>query len=107
MSVESAFRPWLSHSFRFFRRARPSAFFSRVHSFLHGFCQLLLVLGQQRFNLVVRVVADPVDLGAELLAREVWILVEQRLSPVVVLFEQGSDLFPLVRCEFQILRQVV
>jgi hypothetical protein len=49
-------------------RSRPSAFFSIVHAFLHGFCQLLLVLGQQRFNLVVRFVADRVDLRAEVLA---------------------------------------
>jgi len=58
-----------------------------VHAFLHGFCQLLLVLGQQRFNLVVRFVADRVDLGAKIFAGDPWILVEQRLNPVVVLLK--------------------
>jgi hypothetical protein len=47
---------------------RPSASFARVHAFLHGFCQLLLVLGQQGFNLVVCFVADRMDLGGEFFA---------------------------------------
>ncbi|MCU1272916.1 MAG: hypothetical protein JWO48_347 [Bryobacterales bacterium] len=50
------------------KRSRPSALFSMAHAFLHGFCQLLLVLGQQRFNLVVRFIADRVDLRAEIFA---------------------------------------
>jgi hypothetical protein len=37
------------------------------------------------FNLVVRIVADGVDLRAEVFAGDCWILVEQRLNPVVVL----------------------
>jgi hypothetical protein len=41
---------------------------SFVHAFLHGFFQLLLVLGQKRVNLVVRFVADRVDLRSEVLA---------------------------------------
>jgi hypothetical protein len=36
-----------------------------VHAFLHGFRQLLLALGQQRFNFMVRFVADRVDLRAK------------------------------------------
>jgi hypothetical protein len=56
------------------RRSRPSAFFSIAQCVPHGFCQLLLVLGQKRFNFVVSFVADRVD--------------------------QGSDLFPLARAEF-------
>jgi hypothetical protein len=78
-----------------------------VHAVLHGTCQLLLVLCQQRFNLAVCFVAGRVDLRAEVSAREHWIVVEQRLNPVVVLLKQGSDLFPLVRGEFQILRQTI
>jgi hypothetical protein len=39
-----------------------------VHALLHGLHQLLLVLGQQRFNLVVRFVADRVDLRPEVFA---------------------------------------
>ena len=56
------------HSFRLLRSSRPPALFSIAHALLHGFCQLLLVLGQQRFDLVVRCVADRVDLRAEILA---------------------------------------
>ena len=74
-----------------------------MHVFLHGFCQLFLVLGQKRLNLVVRFVADRVDLLAEVFAWDPWVLVQQSLNPVVVLLKQGSDLFPLVRGEFQIL----
>ena len=58
-------------------------------------------------NFVVRFVADRVDLGAEIFAGDPWILVEQGLNPVVVLLKQGSDLFPLVRGEFQILCQMI
>lgn len=49
------------------------------------------MVGQERFNLVVRFVADRVDLRAEVFAGERWIVVEQRLNPVVVLLKQGSD----------------
>jgi hypothetical protein len=49
-------------------RSRPSAFFSIARAFLHYFCKLLLVLGQQGFDLVVRLVADRVDLRAEVFA---------------------------------------
>jgi hypothetical protein len=99
--------PDVTGLFRCFRRSRPSAFFSISHAFLHGFCQLLLVLGQQRFNFVVRLVADRVDLRAEVFAGDTWILIEQRLDPVVVLLKQRSDLFPLVRGEFKILCQMI
>jgi hypothetical protein len=47
------------------RRNRPFAFFSIVHASLHGLCQLLLVLRQQPFNLVMGVVADRVDLRSQ------------------------------------------
>jgi hypothetical protein len=72
-----------------------------------AFHQLLLVFVQPRVNLVVRFVANRVNLRAELLAREVWILVKKRLNFIVVLIEQGSDLFALVRSEFQIFCQTV
>jgi hypothetical protein len=39
-----------------------------VHAFLHGFFQLFLVLCQQRMNLVVRFIADRVDLRGEVLS---------------------------------------
>ena len=89
------------------RRSRPSAFFSIVHAFLHGLCQLLLVLRQQCLNLVVRFVADRVNLRAQVLACEFRIFIEQSLNPVVVLLEQGSDLFSLAWGEFQILGQMI
>jgi len=78
-----------------------------AHAFQHIFYQLLLVLGQQRVDLVVRPVADRVDLWAEVLARNVWIVVEQRLNLVVVLVKQRSDLFPLVWREFQIFGKTI
>jgi hypothetical protein len=40
----------------------------RAHAVLHRFCQLLLAVCQQRFNLLVRVVTDGVDLFGEGLA---------------------------------------
>jgi hypothetical protein len=57
--------------------------------------------------LVVGFVADRVALRAEVFARELWILVEKRLNPIVVLSQQRSDLFPLGRREFQVLCEMI
>jgi hypothetical protein len=48
-----------------------------------------------RVNLVVRVVADRVNLRTKLLALRCRTLIEQHLNPVIVLLEQRPDL-PLV-----------
>ena len=39
-----------------------------LHALLHAFCEFPLVPGQQRFNLVVRFVADRVDLRSQVFA---------------------------------------
>jgi hypothetical protein len=78
-----------------------------VHALLHSPRQLLLAVCQQRFDLVVRVIADGVDLCRERLARERGIVVEEHLNPVVVLLEQWLDLPPLVKGKFQILGQMI
>jgi hypothetical protein len=52
---------------------------------LHRLLQFFLVIRKQSMNLVVRVVADRVDLRTELLSRSVRVLIEQRLNPIVVL----------------------
>ena len=78
-----------------------------MHALHHGFCQLLLTICQQGFNLLVRIITDGVDLRGESPARKRGVAVEERLDPVVVLLEQRPDLLPLVRGEFQILGQVI
>jgi hypothetical protein len=78
-----------------------------VHAFLHGFRQLLLVVRQERFDFMVRFIANGVDLRTESFTRERRILIEQGLNLVVVLQEQRPDLFPLVRRKFQILGQMI
>ena len=57
---------WTSVAFiSILQKEQPSALFSRAPVFLHGFCQLLLVVDQKRFDLVVRFVTDRVDLLSE------------------------------------------
>jgi hypothetical protein len=48
-------------------------------------------------NLVVRVVADRVNLRTKLLARRCRTLIEQRLNPVMVVIKQNPDLPLLFR----------
>ena len=71
-------------------------FLSGVHPLLHGFCHLLLAFRPQRFNLMMRVVTDGVDLCGEGLAGERRIAVEEHLNPVGMLLEQRPDLLLLV-----------
>ena len=52
---------------------------------LHRLFQFFLVIGQQGMNLLVRFVADRMNLRTEFLARGVRILVQQRLNLVVML----------------------
>jgi len=73
---------------------------------LHRLFQFFLVVGQQSMNLLVRFVADCVDLRTELLTRSVRILVKQRLNLIVVFLKQGPDLLLLFRSQFQILRKL-
>ena len=73
---------------------------------LHRLFQFFLVIGQQSMDLLVRFVADRVNLRTELLARSVRILVKQRLNLVVVLLKQRPDLLLLFRSQLQIFRKL-
>ena len=74
---------------------------------LHRLFQFFLVIGQQSMDLLVRFVADRVNLRTELLARSVRILVKQRLNLVVVLLKQRPDLLLLFRSQLQIFRKLL
>ena len=67
--------------------------------------QFFLVISQQSMNLVVRFVADRVNLRSKPLPRGCWILVEQRLNLIVVLLKQRPDLLLLFRSQLQIFRK--
>jgi hypothetical protein len=56
-------------------------------------------------DLVVRIVADGVNLRTKILPRSCRILIEQRLNPVMVLLQQRPDLLLLLRSQLQIFRQ--
>ena len=77
-----------------------------MRAFLHRFFQFFLVIAKQRMNLVVRFVADSVNLRTKILPRSVRILVEQRLNLVVVLLKQRPDLLLLFRSRLQLFREV-
>jgi hypothetical protein len=64
---------------------------------LHRLFQCLLVIGEQSMNLVVRFVANSMNLGTKFLSRGFRILIEQRLNLIVVLLKQNSDLVLLRR----------
>lgn len=49
--------------------------------------QFFLMIGKQRMNLAVRLVADRVNLRAELLPRSCGIFIEQGLNLIVVLLK--------------------
>jgi hypothetical protein len=53
-------------------------------------------------NLVVRLVADSVNLRTKLLPRRCRILIEQRLDPIMVLRKQRPDLLLLFPSQLQI-----
>jgi hypothetical protein len=72
---------------------------------LHHLFQFLLVSGKQGMNLVVRVVADAVNLRSKLRPRRFRIFIEQRLNPIVVLLKQRPHLLLLLRSQLQIFRQ--
>jgi hypothetical protein len=72
---------------------------------LHCLFQLLLVIAKQGMDLTMRFVADSVNLRAEILARSIRILIEQRLNPIVVLLKQRPDLLLLLRSQLQIFRK--
>jgi hypothetical protein len=78
------------------RRSRSPIFSTIVLALLHRLFQFLLVVDKQSMNLVVRFVADSVNLRTELLPRSCRILIEQRLNPVMVLLKQRPDLLPLL-----------
>jgi hypothetical protein len=56
-------------------------------------------------NLVMRFVADSVNLRAKLLSRRCRILIEKRLNPVMVLHEQRPNLPLLFASQLQIFRE--
>lgn len=72
---------------------------------LHRRFQCLLVIGEQSVNLVMRFLANGMNLWTKLLSRGFWILIEQRLNLVVVLLKQNSDLVLLWLSQLQILCQ--
>ena len=72
---------------------------------LHRLFQFLLVVGKQSMNLMVRFVADCVNLRTKFLPRSFRILIEQRLNPIMVLHKQRPDLLLLLRSQFQIFRK--
>jgi hypothetical protein len=56
-------------------------------------------------NLVVRFVADSMNPRAKFLPRSCWILIQQRLNPIVVLLKQRPNLRLLLRSQLQIFRK--
>ena len=72
---------------------------------LHRLFQFLLVAGKESMNLAMRFAADSVNLRTKLLPRSFWILIEQRLNPIVVLLKQRPDLPLLFRSQLQIFRK--
>jgi len=73
---------------------------------LHRLFQFFLVISKQSMNLVVRIVADSMNLRSKLLPGRFRILIEQRLNPIMVLLKQRPDLFLLFESQFQILRNL-
>jgi hypothetical protein len=76
-----------------------------MFALLHRLFQFFLVISKQGMNLVVRIVADSVNLRTKLLPRRCRILIEQRLNPVMVLLKQRPDLLLLFRSQLQIFRK--
>jgi len=72
----------------------------------HRLFQFFLVIRKQSMNLVVRFVADGVNLRSKLLPRRFRILIERRLNPIVVLLKQRPDLLLLFRSQRQIFRKL-
>ena len=72
---------------------------------LHRLFQFFLVISKQSMNLVVRIVADSVNLRSKILPRSCRILIEQCLNLIVVLVKQGPDLLLLFRSQLQIFRK--
>ena len=64
--------------------------------------QFFLVISKQSMNLLVRFVADSVNLRTKLLPRSCRILIEQRLNSILVVRKQRPDLLLLFRSQLQI-----
>ena len=71
----------------------------------HRLFQLFLVIGEQSMNLVMRFVADGVNLRTKLLTRCSRIVIEQRLNLVVVLHKKKPDLRLLFPSQLQVFRE--
>ena|GEM_PF-5359991 len=80
-------------------------FFAMMLALHHRFLQFLLVISKQSMNLVMRFVADSVNLRTKLLPRSFRILIEQRLNPIVVLLKKRPNLALLFRSQLQIFRK--
>jgi hypothetical protein len=61
----------------------------------HRLFQFFLVIRKQGMNLLVRLVADRVNLRTKFLPGRCWILIQKRLNPVMVPYKQGPDLLLL------------
>src|SRR5260370_35077779 len=68
----------------------------------HRLFQFFLVIGQESVNLVVRVVADCVNLRSKFLPQRFRILVEQCLNPIMMPLQQRTHLFPSIASELWI-----
>jgi hypothetical protein len=73
---------------------------------VHRLFQFFLVIRKQSMNLVVRFVADSVNLRTKLLPRSFRILIEQSLNPAMVLLKERPDLLLLFRSQLQIFRKL-
>src|ERR1700740_1258967 len=73
---------------------------------VHRLLPFFLVIGQQGVNLVVRVVADGVNLRSKLLPRRFRIFIEQRLNPIMMLLKQRAHLLLLFWSQLQIFREL-
>src|SRR5450755_3566951 len=87
------------------RRGRSPVFFTIMLALLHRLFQFFLVISKQSMNLVVRFVADSVNLRTKLLPRRCRILIEQRLNPILVLLKHRPDQLLLFRSQLQIFRE--
>jgi hypothetical protein len=97
-------RRWSLRHYRW--RSRSPVFFTIMLALLHRLFQFFLVISKQSMNLVVRIVADSMNLRSKLLPGRFRILIEQRLNPIMVLLKQRPDLFLLFESQFQILRKL-
>ena len=69
---------------------------------LHRLFQFFLMTRKQSMDLMVRFVADDVNLRTKLLPRRFRILIDQRLNLIVVLLKQSPNLLLLFRGQLEV-----